>query len=141
MRKLMYAVACILALGFASCGSDDDIDCVQANIDLSEAAVTYGENQTSTDICNAYRTALEIVLNNGCFADDEEKEGLEQELNRIGDCTFSGRTCLSCSNSGITQMVCRGDNGNAFIINPDKDIDDKDTGIPYSRYVELSNCM
>ncbi len=136
----MYAVAYVLTLGFAACGSDDDVDCGEANVALSEAAVAYGENQTSTDVCNAYRTALETVVINGCFADDEAKEALEEELKRIGDCTFSGRTCLSCTNSGITQTICRGENGNAFIVDGDEDTEDKDTGIPYSRYIELSDC-
>lgn len=140
MRKLIYAFVYVLVLGFAACGSDDDVDCDEANVALSEAAVAYGENQNSTDVCNAYRMALETSIINGCFADDDEKEILEQELKRIGDCTFSGKTCLSCTNSEITLTICRGENGNAFIVFDDDDTEDKDTGIPFSRYIELSDC-
>ncbi len=131
----MYMATCLLVFGFTACKSDDDgINCEEANTMLSEAQNAYRSNIESTDACNAYRMALETVINNGCSGDDEEViNTLRQELAQLGDCTFSGRTCLVCTNSGIATVVCRGENGNAFI-------DDRDIGIPFARYIELSNC-
>ncbi len=129
----MYMAVFALALAFTACGSDDDnFDCNEGNTVLADTLLAYQETN-STDTCNAYRIAIENIIINNCSEDEEVIKGLQQELDQLGDCTFAGRTCLSCTNSGITLQVCRGENGNAFI-------EEKDTGVPFTRYVELSKC-
>ncbi|WP_108869016.1 hypothetical protein [Aquimarina aquimarini] len=143
MKKLMYVVACILALGFVACGSDDDksIDCAEANVTLTDAAIALSENIGSTDVCNDYKAAIENVLNNGCAADEESTKLFEEQLEILGDCKFGGRTCLVCTNEEIDLIICRGENGNAFIQEKiEGQITLRDTGVTFDRYVELSAC-
>ncbi|EZH75160.1 hypothetical protein ATO12_10575 [Aquimarina atlantica] len=141
MKKLVYVVAYTLALGFAACGSDDDVDCAKANVDLSEAAAAYSQNIGSTEACTAYKTAIEVVLNNGCASDDETIKVYEEQLKILGDCKFGGQTCLNCTNNDITLRVCRGENGNAFIQEFHQGVlTPRDTGVPFEKYVELSDC-
>lgn len=138
----MYVAALVLALGFAACGSDDAIDCAKANVDLSESAVVYSQNIGSTDACNAYKAQIENVLNNGCSTNAETTEVYEKQLEILGDCKFGGRTCLICTNDKIDLVICRGENGNAFIQETERgDTTLRDTGVTFNRYVELSNCL
>ncbi len=133
----MYVAACVLALGFAACDSDDDtVDCTEAKTAYVDAAINYAEDG-SIEKCNAYKTAIEVFLNNGCTEDEAEIKTLEGELNRLGDCTIATRVCLKCTNNGIILEVCRGENGNAFIVEKEED---RDTGIAFDKYIELSNC-
>ncbi|WP_034229505.1 hypothetical protein [Aquimarina pacifica] len=138
MNKLcMYAIAFVLTLGFTACKSDDDggVDCGEAGITLGETFAAYTANE-STDNCAEYKTAIEVFLSNNCDAGDEDEEianFYRAELESLGDCTFAGLICLSCTNSGERILVCRGENGNAFI-------DDRDIEITFERYVELSDC-
>ncbi|MBL0684728.1 hypothetical protein [Aquimarina mytili] len=134
MKTLMYTAACILALGFTSCKSDDDsFDCNAGDLILADALLQYTQNST-TATCEAYKTAIENNLANNCYLDADVIKGLRTELNVLGDCTFSGRVCLICTNSNVDEEVCRGENGNAFI-------GDRDLEIPFERYVELSTCI
>ncbi len=133
MKKLMYIAVSILALGLTHCKSDDDgFDCNAAAVTLGDAVTAYSENNT-TATCQDYKEAIEDQINNNCITDEETVEALQLELRQLGDCTFSGRVCLSCTNSNVVETVCRGENGNAFI-------DDRDLDIPFERYVELSSC-
>ncbi|PKV48715.1 hypothetical protein ATE84_0721 [Aquimarina sp. MAR_2010_214] len=141
MKKLMYVVAYVLALGFVACGSDDDIDCAKANVELSEAAVVFSQNIGSTEACNGYKTAIEAVLNNGCSPDDETTKIYKEQLKVLGDCKFGGQTCLNCTNNDVNFGVCRGENGNAFIQEYHEGVlTPRDSGVPFERYVELSDC-
>ncbi|MEW7280502.1 hypothetical protein ABW636_18095 [Aquimarina sp. 2201CG1-2-11] len=135
MKKLIYVVAYILALGIVACGSDDGaepVDCGQARVEVADLGNTYREN-TSTNNCSAYKTSIESYLSNSCSLDDDEKLIWEKELATLGDCTIAGKICLLCTNSDITIVVCRGENGSTFI-------DDKDIGVPFDTYVERSTC-
>ncbi len=136
-RLPIYAIAFLLMFGGIACKSDDDssVDCGEAGITLGETFAAYTENE-STDNCQEYKEAIEVFLSNNCDAGDEEENlanFYRDELDRLGDCTFSGLICLQCTNSGEQILVCRGPNGNAFI-------DDRDIEITFERYVELSNC-
>ncbi|WP_062055808.1 hypothetical protein [Aquimarina longa] len=133
MKKIIYITAYILALGSVACGSDDDgINCTDAEKAVGNTAMKFNDDATK-ETCGAYKVALEDVINNNCSTTEEELKIYRLELKRIGDCTLPGIVCLSCTNSGITILVCRGPNGNAFI-------KEKDIGVPFERYVELSNC-
>jgi hypothetical protein len=144
MKKLVYVAACILALGFAACGSDNDvIDCSKATADLSAAAAEYNRTLGSTDACIAYKEALEEFLNN-CVSDSDTEaiKVYEEVLKALGDCKFGGQTCFSCTNSDVALYVCRGENGNAFIQEYYQGIlIPRDTGVPFEKYVELSDCI
>jgi len=133
MKKLMFLALYILALGFTSCNDDDSgYDCNAGDIILGDALLKYLEEPT-TATCNVYKMAIENQLNNTCSADEIVIKALQDELRVLGDCTFQGLVCLVCTNSQVTEVVCRGENGNAFI-------DDRDLEIPFERYVELSDC-
>ncbi|MEW7289588.1 hypothetical protein [Aquimarina sp. 2304DJ70-9] len=134
MKKLMCVAVCVLTLGFTGCKSDEDsFDCSAGDLVLADALLKYTENST-TATCEAYKTAIENNLNNSCYLDADVIKGLRSELNVLGDCTFAGRVCLICTNSGVNEEVCRGENGNAFI-------GERDLEIPFERYVELSSCI
>ena len=135
MKKLIYVVTYILALGIVACGNDDDsepVDCGQTRVEVADLRNTYTET-ASTNNCSAYKTALESYLSYSCCLNDEEKLEWDKELVTLGDCTIAGRICLICTNSEVTIEVCRGENGSTFI-------DDRDIGVPFDTYVERSIC-
>lgn len=129
----MYMAVCILALGINSCKEDDGFDCNAAATRLGDATTAYFENNT-TATCQEFKEAIEESIINNCITDEEVVKGLQDQLNTLGDCKFSGRICFICTNNEISEEVCRGENGNAFI-------GERDLEIPFERYVELSNCL
>ncbi len=133
MKKLMFLALYILALGFTSCKDDDSgYNCNAGDMILADAVLKY-QTEPTTATCSAYKMAIEGQLNNNCVLDETVIKALQDELKVLGDCTFQGFVCLVCTNNGISETVCRGENGNAFI-------GERDLEIPFERYVELSDC-
>ncbi|GGX19890.1 hypothetical protein [Aquimarina muelleri] len=142
MKKLMYVAVYILALGFYACGSDndDEFDCSAGTVAIAETGNKYREN-SSTDNCEAYKTAMEGYLNNSCTEDKELIKIYLSQLELLGDCTIAGKKCLLCKNGEQKTFICRGENGNAFIQESNNgEITLRDTGVTFDKYVELSNC-
>ncbi|GAA3642418.1 hypothetical protein [Flavivirga jejuensis] len=76
MKKLMLSALLIGALGFTSCGSDDDGDsaksCETLAQELTDTLSDYVTDQ-SVENCNAYKAALQALVDNGtCLEEGEE---------------------------------------------------------------------
>ena len=75
MKKLMLSALLIGALGFTSCGNDDDAasakNCATLAQEATDALTAYGTAQ-STANCIAYKAALQALVDDGTCLQGQE---------------------------------------------------------------------
>jgi hypothetical protein len=69
-KSLFIAGATILALISCEGSGSGNLECITATSDLRSAADAYSQD-SSTENCNVYKTALQVYINNGCAGMDQ----------------------------------------------------------------------
>jgi hypothetical protein len=88
MKKIILAIAvcCIATFVLVSCKKDKDkaIDCNAATQKISTAAQAYATSQSAAN-CNAYKSALQDLLNSDCAngISASEKETFQSLINSL----------------------------------------------------------
>lgn len=71
MKKTLF-IAGVTILVLISCegSGSGNLECITATSDLRAAADAYSQD-SSTENCNVYKTALQVYINNGCAGMDQ----------------------------------------------------------------------
>ena len=71
MKKLLF-IAGVIMLALISCegSGSGNFECIAATSYLRAAADAYSQD-SSTENCNVYKTALQVYINNGCAGMDQ----------------------------------------------------------------------
>lgn len=138
MKNFMMIGLFIAALGFTACGNDDDQpSCASIEI-RGEAAGEAYLAEPSEATCTELKAALQAYLDADCAEDAEDIADIESTIALLGDCTNGGgdsEDCVTCDAYEIqgsqvpATEVCKGENGNAFVLNID-------TGIAFDTYID-----
>ena len=71
MKKTLF-IAGVTILALISCegSGSGNLECITATSDLRATADAYSQD-SSTENCNVYKTALQVYINNGCAGMDQ----------------------------------------------------------------------
>ncbi|MGB1269069.1 MAG: hypothetical protein ACPG45_04970 [Flavobacteriaceae bacterium] len=88
MKKVILSLIVCGALGVISCKSDDDggtsVDCNPIEEVYFDAQAAYNLDAT-TENCNAYKTAIENYMSEGCVHPDD-MDYVQNELDSLNNC-------------------------------------------------------